>query len=732
MNDGLAKMPRVAQQKEFVTFSPELRADDELANYWLRQVTLRLRRELCWRWHECGLQPKDDTSTLPPFADKATTSLDLTRFWEHKQRFFSSDVTARYLNEQIGMKPPLIAANDNRRGSFAWVAGQLRLDAAAMFLLALALAPAFDASSGSVIAACLNDPAKTLPTLSLVQKLWDRPQEALLLADPFHPLFRSGLIKAGEQANASHSQTNWDTAITMTAIVANQLLFPETRWPHGLEVLDNENGDREFTESEGLLSLRLSDEKNESLRIVPVIGSRWSAYREVVKMIARSAGRTVVETQGQAVTSDSQDYLNSIATLCWLRGADLFMPLSSVSCSGLEQQHSPYPMASSSIPATVFLALDDRKQLSSLPQKSLLPLVSVRPLSYQERVAEWTLALGAKSKGLKTCIAEISRRFRYEQELIRQIAGSLKSTSGKISEKALVEACRAALDVDVGELAVRVIPRFENETVILPPKQEQQFAEQVKAMRSLTEVHYVWGTAKAMNESGIAVLFAGPPGTGKTMAAEVLAIKLDLPMYRIDLSQVVNKYIGETEKNLKRVFDAADISDMILFFDEADSLFGRRTEVSDAHDRYANLEISYLLERMERFKGLAILATNRKKDLDEAFLRRLRYIIDFPVPGIEQRRRIWQQVIPPNADSSELDFDFLAKQFPLAGGNIRSIVFNACLQAAADRSPQSKRRRVLTMKSVLVAIRREHDKMNRSLSVGQLGDYASLLEGIEI
>ncbi len=725
-------MTKVAQKKEFVTFSPELRADDELANYWLRQVTLRLRRELCWRWHECGLQPKDETSSLPPFGDKVAASLDLTRFWEHKQRFVLTDVTACYLSEQIAAKPPLVVPSDIARGSFAWVAAQLRLDAAAMFLLALALVPAFDASVGSVIAACLNDPAKTQPNLSLVQKLWDRPQEALLLADPLHPLFRSGLIKAGE-ADASHSQMNWDRAITMAAIVANQLLFPETGWPHGLEALDNGDEGRELTESERLLSLRLSDVKNESLRIVPVVGSRWSAYHEVVKMIARAAGRKVVQTKGQAATSESQDYLNSIGTLCWLRGADLFMPLNSVYHLTSEPHHSSQlPIPLPSIPATVFLALDDRKHLSSLPQNSILPTVNVRPLSYEERLAEWKLALGAKAKKLEACIAEISRRFRYEKELIHNIANSLKNISAKISEKDLVEACRAALDVDVGELAARVTPRFENETVILPPKQEQQFAEHVKAMQSLTEVHYVWGTARVMNESGISVLFAGPPGTGKTMAAEVLAIKLGLPMYRIDLSQVVNKYIGETEKNLKRVFDAADISDMILFFDEADSLFGRRTEVSDAHDRYANLEISYLLERMERFKGLAILATNRKKDLDEAFLRRLRYIIDFPLPDIEQRRRIWQQVIPANADSSELDFDFLAKQFPLAGGNIRSIVFNACLQSAADSGgAQSKKRRVLTMKSILVAIRREYDKMNRSLSGGQLGDYASLLDGVE-
>ena len=136
---------------------------------------------------------------------------------------------------------------------------------------------------------------------------------------------------------------------------------------------------------------------------------------------------------------------------------------------------------------------------------------------------------------------------------------------------------------------------------------------------------------------------------------------------------------------------------------------------------------------MERFKGLAILATNRKKDLDEAFLRRLRYTIDFPLPGVDERRRIWRQVVPANADSSELDFDFLAKQFHLAGGNIRSIVFNACLQAAGDSSANgSKKSRKLTMKSVLVAIRREHDKMNRSLSAGQLGEYARLVEGVEV
>jgi SpoVK/Ycf46/Vps4 family AAA+-type ATPase len=183
---------------------------------------------------------------------------------------------------------------------------------------------------------------------------------------------------------------------------------------------------------------------------------------------------------------------------------------------------------------------------------------------------------------------------------------------------------------------------------------------------------------------------------------------------------------------LKRVFDAADVSDMILFFDEADSLFGRRTEVSDAHDRYAKLEISYLLERMERFKGLAILATNRKQDLDEAFMRRLRYIVDFPLPDTAERKKIWQQVIPRQADCSELDFDYLAEQFPLSGGNIRSIVFNACLQSA-DGSTLLHRDRAgrLTMQNVIVSVKREYDKVNRRMSLEQYGPHASLVKELE-
>jgi SpoVK/Ycf46/Vps4 family AAA+-type ATPase len=283
----------------------------------------------------------------------------------------------------------------------------------------------------------------------------------------------------------------------------------------------------------------------------------------------------------------------------------------------------------------------------------------------------------------------------------------------------LLNACRS--DLDLGDLAQLVAPRFGEADLMLPPKQTRQLAEIIQAMRMLTTVHYEWGTERVWNESGLTALFAGPSGTGKTMAAEVIAEALQLPLYRIDLSQVVNKYIGETEKNLRRLFDAAEASDVILFFDEADSLFGKRTEVKDAHDRYANLEVSYLLERMERFKGLAILATNRKRDMDEAFLRRLRFLIDFPLPGVEERLRIWKQVMPVGADVTGIDFAFLAQRFPLAGGHIRSIAFHACLQEAR---PGGSRK--LTMESLIAAVKREYDKLDRSMSLEQYGAYAPI------
>jgi SpoVK/Ycf46/Vps4 family AAA+-type ATPase len=253
--------------------------------------------------------------------------------------------------------------------------------------------------------------------------------------------------------------------------------------------------------------------------------------------------------------------------------------------------------------------------------------------------------------------------------------------------------------------------------LVLPEEQLAQIREIASQAQHRAHVYERWGFGAKLNRGrGIAALFAGPSGTGKTMAAEILANELDLDLYRIDLASVMSKYIGETEKNLRRVFDAAEESGAILFFDEADSLFGKRSEVRDSHDRYANIEINYLLERMEGYRGLAILATNRKSLLDQAFLRRLRFLVDFPFPSAADRVRIWRGAFPPQAEKEALDYDCLGRM-EIAGGNIGTIALNAAFLAAGQGTS-------IQMYHLLAAARREYAKIDKLMVEGEFGRYA--------
>jgi SpoVK/Ycf46/Vps4 family AAA+-type ATPase len=218
-----------------------------------------------------------------------------------------------------------------------------------------------------------------------------------------------------------------------------------------------------------------------------------------------------------------------------------------------------------------------------------------------------------------------------------------------------------------------------------------------------------WGFARLCRMGrGMSVLFAGPSGTGKTMAAQVVANALGRELYRVDLAAVVNKYIGETEKRLKRVFEACERSAVVLFFDEADALFGQRTQVKDAHDRYANIQIDYLLQRMEQFDGVAILATNRKHDLDSAFLRRLRFVVDFLPPGVPERLALWRIALQPVSPGGEelldgISFEWLAENLVLTGADIKAVALSAAFLARSNGGP-------ITMDDVLHAARREMTK----------------------
>lgn len=278
------------------------------------------------------------------------------------------------------------------------------------------------------------------------------------------------------------------------------------------------------------------------------------------------------------------------------------------------------------------------------------------------------------------------------------------------------QACREYASAQLGGLAERLVPGYSWDDIVLPHDVMQHVRELAGQVAARTRVYEQWGFAgPRLRGLGIAALFCGPSGTGKTMTAEILANHLGLDLYRIDLAGVVSKYIGETEKNLRSIFDAAEQSGAILFFDEADALFGKRTEVRDSHDRYANIEINYLLQRMEDYRGLAILCTNRRNSLDRAFMRRLRFLIEFPFPGAEDRRRIWQKMIPPGAPVGMLDFDVVAK-LEVPGGNIRNIAINAAFLAANAGQP-------IETAHVLQAARREYGKIDKLLTTAEFGAH---------
>lgn len=718
----------VEEWLEPVAFTPGAQGGDALARYWLRQVTLRLRREICWLWSEQGLQQAvgEEAAARPDFADRTLVALDLARYARKKREFFDNDVTARYLSERIALPPPLPSAC--ARGSFGWVTETLRLQPVECFLLALALLPCLDSASSHVIATCNGDAQRGDPTLALAQRLWDEPDAVVRELGPAHVLARHGLL--ARVAGPGHAL--WQAPMAVAPLVARELLFPSCALPDALEGVDALSPPA----AAAMLSARVSASLRTSsssprLRIVPLAGAAGAPLAQwLAACTATSDIATVRPAPGCA-----REHLPQLLTVAWLRGHALYLPgkwlgMASDAVAGHEAGSDATPLAS--LPLTVFIGLQDQAEaatavgtttvtaLAAMVDRGaeVLPAITFPPASYAERLAYWRAAVPSMAR--HPALAEVARRFRYEHAGIARVGAELASLGHAPTGEALFAAARA--DLDMGTLAQPVVPRFDLGELMLPPAQARQIDEIVVAMRNLTRVHYEWGTARAWNDGGLAVLFSGPPGTGKTMCAEALAKTLELPLYRIDLSQVVNKYIGETEKNLRRLFDAADTSDVMLFFDEADALFGRRTEVRDAHDRFANLEISYLLERMERFKGLAILATNRRKDLDEAFLRRLRFAVDFPLPGPEERLRIWHSVIPPDVDASALDFDFLMRRFALAGGHIRAIVFHACLQSAAEGAP-----RTLTMPAVIRAVQREYDKLERASSLDQYGPYAPLV-----
>ncbi len=345
--------------------------------------------------------------------------------------------------------------------------------------------------------------------------------------------------------------------------------------------------------------------------------------------------------------------------------------------------------------------------------------VHVPELVGPERSAMWRDALG--SHGAAVDVDRLAAQFAFGPAGVDRAARELQARAeigdaAAVTTAAAWAACRGFVGSDLGSLAQRIEPNATWDQLVLPDRDLAVLRQLAAQVDHRTRVYDEWGLGALMSRGrGISALFTGPPGTGKTMAAEVIAAELQLDLYRIDLASVVSKYIGETEKNLRRLFDAADQGGAILFFDEADALFGKRTEVKDSHDRHANVEINYLLQRIEDYAGLAVMATNRKGDLDPAFLRRIRFVVSFPFPRAAARARIWETVLPSGLPREALDLDVLAR-LELAGGNIRNAAVNAAFAAAAADRPVS-------MPLLVRAAAHEYAKLDKSPTQSEFGDY---------
>ena len=384
-----------------------------------------------------------------------------------------------------------------------------------------------------------------------------------------------------------------------------------------------------------------------------------------------------------------------------------------------------------SCPQTVFVG----SQLTWDPatgqsEKSLLKFEFPVP-SHSIRRQLWQINLnGLISLASDVDLDALANKFRFTGGQIKDAAATANNLARargedkQITMNDIYQASRAQSNQKLNALARKIQPKFTWEDIVLPRDQMSQLRETTHYVQYRHIVFGEWNFDRKVSlGKGLNILFAGPSGTGKTMAAEIMAGELKLDLYKIDLSTVVSKYIGETEKNLDRIFREAQDSNSILFFDEADAIFGKRSEVRDSHDRYANIEIAYLLQRMEEYDGIVILATNMRKNLDEAFARRMQFCIEFPLPEEGDRYRIWRQIFPKEAPvAGNVDLNFMSRQFKITGGNIKNIALGAAFLAASDG-------RMITIAHLIRATKREYQKIGRLCTEADFAQHFDLVKG---
>jgi hypothetical protein len=549
------------------------------------------------------------------------------------------------------------------------------------------------------------------PTFALALALFDEPSwEAL---SPARPLRYWRLIEITQPAA---------TPLTLSALRADERIV---NYIKGLNHLDDRlaawmlplgcfDDDSWLAPSQQRLVqtiLERLEHADEALPVIALLGADRSTKQRVAKTVADRVGRQLCRVEVESLPTQVPE--SETLSCLWQRESQLLPLALYLDAHSLEshilEANASFKRFLSHPSGLVFL--DVREGLPHL-NTPILPVDVNKPEPGEQRRAWEMILCACQVQAAEQTADRLAGQFSLSLADIHQVVQMASDGRGP-DAGGLWDACKAITRPQLDRLAQRLEPRATWEDLVLSDESLRLLRQIAGQVQQRHKVYEDWGFARRMNRGlGLSALFTGQTGTGKTMAAEVIANDLQLNLYRIDLSAVVSKYIGETEKNLRQLFDAAEDGGAILFFDEADALFGKRSEVKDSHDRYANIEINYLLQRMEAYRGLAILATNLKSALDTAFMRRLRFIVHFTFPGLAERKAIWQRAFPPGVPKGELDFDRLAR-LNLTGGNIHSIAINAAFLAAQTDEP-------LTTQMVLAAARTEFRKLDRPVSEMEL------------
>ena len=571
-------------------------------------------------------------------------------------------------------------------------------------VLSLCAAMELDTQIAALCAQAQHNPNKPYPTFALAFALFDDPDWNALL--PHSALRHWRLL----EINQPGTQPLTGAALGADERIINYLKginYIDDRLtplldPIGIEPIDEALPPSQQQVVDRIIERLKHSNNSARMPVIELLGHDAASKRLIAGRVAAELGLNLQTIDLKTLPSQTGDF--ETFTRLWERESILLPLALYIEIDGAadteKTQLKRFLERSSSV---VFVEIEGAKTETVRHQLS----VEVNKPTPDEQEQLWTQALPGQTDDQPQRLAEQFSFSQSEIKRLSRLAHDVPAENRPATGNDLWQACRVAARAGMEQLARRIDAKADWNQLVLPPAQSALLHQITDQVSYRNRVYEDWGFREQMNRGlGINALFAGESGTGKTMAAEVIANELKLDLYRIDISAVVSKYIGETEKNLRKLFDAAEDSGAILFFDEADALFGKRSEVKDSHDRYANIEINYLLQRMESYRGLAILATNMKSALDKAFVRRLRFIVDFPFPDVEQRKEIWQKVFPASTPLDDsLDLSRLAK-FNLTGGNIHNIALNAAFLAAQEGG-------AITMPQLLNATRIEFKKLER-------------------